>query len=89
MFPDYSCNITLVILGCLGVQTKVLQPSNKDFITTADSGVFSSRDFPQRMTLQIPAEFIGGKDECEVRVVAAVYYNVGDLLPESRPGRNE
>lgn len=84
-----------VLHSIAGVKTDVLQPSNRDSFTTADSSLFGARDFPQSMTLQIPAELIqmfansSGRDDGGIRVVAAVYYDAEDLLPSSRPQMNE
>lgn len=79
----------------IGVVARVLRPTKEDTITTVDSSVFSNRDFPQRMTLQIPAELIrmfvtmSGRDDGRVRTVGAVYNNIGRLLPSTRPQMNE
>ena len=77
-----------------GIRTAVLQPGDEEYITTIDS--MGTSNFPQRMTLQIPAELIrlfvnnSGRDDGEIRAAAAVYYDLSsNILPSTRPGMEE
>lgn len=78
-----------------GIKAEVLIPESADLITTLDSSAFNNSNFPQRMTLQIPSELIqkfvnmSGRNDGGVRAVSAVYYNIEELLPPSRPQMNE
>jgi hypothetical protein len=80
--------------SCAGVRARVLQAGDDDSFVTVDSSLFQ-REFPQRMRLEIPAELIemfadsSGRDDGRVRTVSAVYYNIEDLLPTTRPQMNE
>ena len=77
-----------------GVQTKLISPSNGDFLTAISSEeLLVDKEFP-KMSIQVPSELIeifadsGGNDGV-VRTVSYLYYNVEGLFPSGPPGENE
>ena len=76
------------------IQTKLISPTNGDFVTAISSEeLLVGEEFP-KMSIQVPSELIemfadsDGNDGV-VRTVSYLYYNVEGLFPSGLPGDNE